>query len=1463
MRRIAKIVWGTVVTVATTIYLVVALVNYSLVQSYIGAAASRYFTQMWGGKVHIAAINVSPLGHIKLYGIELISPTQDTICEGEKIVCRFNRMPIDDAGLHFSEVELHNVYYHLGIDTSGINLMYIINSFGPSEKSTEPSAPFGVRVGRVTLDNVHYKMDLPNDNEYHGHGVNIPHMDYQRVDADISQVCVIGDSVRCRIHHFYAKERSGFCLRHLGGDVVVSRHKIGIKQLDLETDNTHLKGEAGLAFNGWEAMSDYCNTVQHHLKLEQGTVLSMRDAAYWAPPLYDMDERIQVDGLFHGTIADMHAEGINIRFGESTTMLFDGTITGLPNIETTQIDANVHSMHTTYKDLAAVRHPDGIKMIAPEIIEKMNSIDISAVFIGSFDECYANLSLKCDIGDLMIDARYQADSQNMGHSANIVMHSDQLNVIAVMDNEWVTHGGMDIDITARCGQTPSLDNLAAQGVIELNHCVIRDNPISNTTVDFNIAKKNITLLAQLTDTLIEATLKGQCRIDEGKTGAKIDLDLDHCHLTQLLNPKDTDTFNLSTHFDADLVIGDKMQINGTASLANTTIETGKDTVRVSRCDISMSDTQQYKTIKIGNDVFDLNIDGYIEYDEIATLWGQFQQRYVPRYFQPPMVQDSSGILPLSAFNLHIFIKDNSEIIKHYVPDLLVTPNTFFALSYNATESFKIVLHSDSIGYGDIRLNNVGLEGGLCGDKYMVKIDAITLSMPSMPAIENPMVQIHLGSEKSVCRISASNTKNNDISIELNSDRQRNRITFSDPTFDIEGQEWKIECREPIIYAYDTLIVPKLGIVVGEQQGEVTMFSANSEQDSIKLSFDNFDIDMLNLLISNEALKLEGNVKGKFLLKGMSSTPYFIANLAIDNFVINRQTLGKTLLQAQLDTAYKRIKVRLLSTICEGESEKHPIAIAGHFSTDAQDSTVHTIARFDKLPLEILQPFLASFADKIEGNISGKIDLSGAWTDPIAQGALHIDKGVIGIAPTGVEYHFDDSILLRNKHIIVENFTLNDPQDNKLVINGDINFNDLKDIIIDAHLKSDNITAASIMPHENNPYGKLCLGLEGDLHTSQRGGTNLYLKATTTKGSKLTIPITSQQTIQQYSYIQFRNPMRRFNNRQKEEESYNPSNINLQVRLTITPDLQVHIPMRFSEIGANIEASGKGDALLSIGETRRPSITGDYRITNGKLILSMLDLLDKNFTIDPGSTISIPGDLANIRFDIRAVHSQRINLATLNGRSNATIPIETLITIAGMLQDPDIDFKIRIPNEVESSVAQEVLLQMDLSDQKERFNQALSLLFLGRFNNTTGSNINIDDAAAGGYNLLASTVSNLFANFVPNVDINLGYKAANSVTNSQVDISVKKDWGKVYLESTLGYGGDTRSTTNTTSPTNTFIGDLLVGYRFTPSFHSVIYNKTNTNDLDIRRIDYPYKQGIGFKFTHQFDSWDELFKKQTP
>ena len=103
--------WG----VLLTLYVAVAALNYSVVQSYLGAAAGRMFSSQWGGTVRIGSLHAMPWDHLMADNVLMVAPDGDTILDVKHLRVHFRRFPYSKMHLELDRVSLRDGYYHLAI----------------------------------------------------------------------------------------------------------------------------------------------------------------------------------------------------------------------------------------------------------------------------------------------------------------------------------------------------------------------------------------------------------------------------------------------------------------------------------------------------------------------------------------------------------------------------------------------------------------------------------------------------------------------------------------------------------------------------------------------------------------------------------------------------------------------------------------------------------------------------------------------------------------------------------------------------------------------------------------------------------------------------------------------------------------------------------------------------------------------------------------------------------------------------------------------------------------------------------------------------------------------------------------------------------------------------------------------------------------------------------------------------
>ncbi len=1451
------------------VYLLIAAVNSTVVQSYIGAVVGNYFSKEWGGKVRIGALHASPISHVILEDIELISPSNDTIYYGERIACRFKRFPFHGDGLSFDHVSLRNGRYHLHTfrypsGKSGINLDFIIHYFADRAKPSEKTGGvFTVEVGELRLHNIDYIQDLPEpaNRRTYAHGVDIPHMRFYNISGYFRNVRVENDHVNVRIVSLSTTEASGQHIVDLSMDAEVSPNGISATNMDLQTDDSRIFMDARLDYHGWDEMSDYCNTVVHDVVLKEGTEVNLCDAAYWAHTLWGINCKVKAQGHISGPVANMTAQNFIASFGENSHVFLDANIAGLPDINHTTINAVVHRLHTNYDDLAAVQHPEPITMKAPDIIRRMGNIELDASLNGSLKNCEAFFNLNSLIGDLEGHARLQYDTLLHQYTYLGDLDSRSIGIRSLIPNEWVSRTGFHLSFQGN-GFDPNTMEASIEG--RLYNTQIKGNDIERTTLSAEISNQELVADLTLKDPLIDLDLTATVGLGDNKSYSA-DIFLDNAQLTTLNLIKGDTTIDLSTHLTADLQGNDLEHLTGTLLLHNTQCDIGSRRIALNNVQLQATETNGFHNLTLNSDWASLNLGGYFSYTDLPLLIRDFCQRYLPTYYNPYRDSDTADLSPLydDRFTLNLVWNDAHGTFYDFMPQMSIAQGTTLRGNYNYGESLKLVLTSDSLNFGNITLHDIGLNGNTLGENYRLRLQASALHSGTTPIINNLNLNAAIGSIISTMALQWDNNTNSienegDIEIFLTSSPADNKIMVTRPNFYIMGQRWSIVCPGGIMINNDRLQIDNLKVYGIGQAITLKALLTGSNDDLLSADFDDFSIGQLSsFLIPGKKLDLQGTLNGIFLVQGFSSNLNLDADLLVKDCFVNDQPLGDIEINTDYLSDQSRLDIDILASLRQGISSYNPIEAHGYMHTGKKNNSLDFDLSLDRLPLQAAQPFLASIASDLNGSLGGNIHAEGTTSQPHINGKLFLNKGLIKLIPTGVAYLINDTLAIDNNTLALKDFIIQDMENHKAFLNGSMSL-DQQGLVLNLNLNTPQLLMLDKPVDGSGFYGKLIGSVTGSV-TGPVNQLQIVAEATALNGSDIFVPISNRRQVSENEYIVFISPDQSPQpGRTSRVRKANTGSFNLQTNVKVTPGVTVHLPMDFDQLTANVTAVGNGDIQVTMRNGEEPNILGNYVFTSGNFSLSLLQLLNKNFAIEEGSSLNFPGNINDARFNLSAVYSQRVNLATLigNNTSNTSdyVQVHDIINLSGTLQDPSIKFDIQLPN-AEQSVVDQVFSYIDRTNERDMLNQSVSLLLLGRFT-PTGTDQSDDNIFSSGssINLLTSSASSLVSNLVKVVDVNFKYQSGAGAAPGQLDVGISKQWEKFYFESTFGYGNTGNNLDNNYS--NVLVGDVEVGYKFNPYFRFYGFHRSNTSYYT--RTELPYKQGLGIKLSKDFNNIYELF-----
>lgn len=1455
LKSILKIVGRVLAVAGLTVYVVVALVNYSVVQSFIGSVVGDYFSKEWGGTVKIGSLHAMPFDHLTLDNLLLVSPDGDTILDSERLSVRFKKFPYSDMHLSMDRVYLRNTYYHFeSYDNGGINLDFIINYYATAEADTVTTTakPFTVEVGSLVLNNVHYKMDLPDSGFVPPvHGVDIPHMEFLDIHARFKHVKVVNEDVTCRVVRMTTMERSGFKVNNISGDVHVGRYDITATNMEVETANSRILTDVKLSYPDW--MPDYVTMVNHEVTLKDGTTVAMSDVAYWAPVLWGVDAQIEAQGEADGPVNDLHTDGLRFSWGRDSKLDVAGHIKGLPLIDTATMTVDVERLSTTVEDVEQVLSGlPGFKF--PEQLKQLEYIEMQARVNGGWQQTStANIALASGIGDLRADATMTPTLH--GNRFSVEANSDGLG-LSMLGSEWLTHSGFTISATGQIDKHVDWRRMSATIDGALTNTVVRGVKLESTSVVAKLERSKFEAEVISSDPNANMKLEAYANLADSLHRFKANVEIENLALSKfgLAEAKDDNPVNLHTRLSVRAVGNSLDELSGTVRANESQL--GK--LKINSI-ILNAQNAGLKHIVMTSDLLDATVSGDFAYADLPLMLRQLSQQVMPEIFNPMQPIDSATASSISERNLAFNLRwnDRHGQLKAIAPSLLIAPNTVIDGRYNGHEQLKVVMRSDSIRFGSVVMGNIGLSGHPDGDHYLLDIEAQNLDIGKMPLTENVNVKLNSNAEQAVAELiwgSDKTATHGDLQLRL----RDNIIEVLKPDFYVGDDLWQLGIGQmSLINEEGGLKIESENISIENSVQKISgrLQLRGLDNDCVELRFNRFHLDNLcDILLQNSNLHVGGDINGRFSMFGLNQTPYFNANLTIDSCTVNNQHMGNVNVRSNWNAELNIINLQLAS---------EQLHANGWLGLDEKNPDVNFNVDFNQFELALVAPLLSSFTSRFEGRLHGNFDISGTIDRPLILGEAYVEEGALKVDVTNVTYTFDDSIRFNNNQITLKNFEIKDPNGNIATVNGKIHYNDLKNVGLNLQMHTDNLLVLNQKTGEEF-YGTLLAGAEGSV-TGNLDDLKIAVRARTNPGSTLTVPVNDQRQVKSQNYITFVGDQP-VDNESIVNQQKKSSNFNLELDLAITPDVQLNLPMDFSEVGANVGASGRGDLHLSMTGNETPKVLGNYEITSGTMKLTLVSVLEKSFSIEPGSSLNFQGNLPDARFDLNAVYSQRVNLSTLTGSLSTVdntqkyLQVENVISISGTMQNPTIKFDIRLPN-ADQSVEEEVFAYIDRNSERDMLNQTMSLLLMGSFYNASGNSAGngnlLNNSLSSGYSMVASSVGNFVGEMVQFVDVNVDYKAATDLTNEQIDLNISKDWGRWYLESTLGYGGESRELES--SVANGTVIDALIGYRLSPLVHLFVYNRTNTNDYT--RIDLPYKQGAGIKLTKDFNRWSDLFKRK--
>ena len=153
------------------------------------------------------------------------------------------------------------------------------------------------------------------------------------------------------------------------------------------------------------------------------------------------------------------------------------------------------------------------------------------------------------------------------------------------------------------------------------------------------------------------------------------------------------------------------------------------------------------------------------------------------------------------------------------------------------------------------------------------------------------------------------------------------------------------------------------------------------------------------------------------------------------------------------------------------NETKALTISGNYDTNNKNSIGVTVD-IPSLPLEAVNPFLSGMAG-LQGSLKGNMKITGNTDSPLINGYLQLMSTSVNVPMIGTSFGFSsDQLKIVDNQILFQKYSINGPNKQPLVINGNVDFQEFSHILTNLSITATEFQLVNVSKNNKSMvYGK--------------------------------------------------------------------------------------------------------------------------------------------------------------------------------------------------------------------------------------------------------------------------------------------------------------------------------------------------------------------------------------------------------
>ncbi|TNE58252.1 MAG: hypothetical protein EP344_10215 [Bacteroidetes bacterium] len=1384
-----------------------------------------------------------------------------------------------------------------------------------AENKDTPALPFIATVSRLYLKDARFSLDRFDKSPGRTTPDNVidyQHLNVQNISIEADEVYADSDlAFRGKLRNLSAREQSGMTINGLQADeVYVCDTLVALYGSRLETNGSVLGDTLALHYSTYRDFTRFTDRVKLEGHFGPGSKVRFGDIMFFSPAVernsffqINRDQVVELTGHLDGRINRLNGRDLKIRLGTGTVI--HGKFDGNDMAEGSDRMRLLFDFEQVRSNMRTIR-----KIIpgfsAPQYFDRLGNINFSGTYQILFGTNHIlNGDLVTDLGAGNLDMK-----MDLTGGKEKATYSGFLNMADFDLARWTNNndfGNSTFQVKIANGSGLTLQTIKSRLTGTVDALTFRGYNYQNVQLNGAFDQAVFDGDVQIEDPNINFVFHGKINLQDSVPQYDFNAELKHLDLGALNLVKQDWVLSGSVN-KIKLFAKSWSDMRGAIALRNFKLIQDKKYVHTIDSLTFAANTQPNgdRYFILLSDIADGMLEGQFEIDKMARNALYYFNKHFPELVQQAYgtpLQDT--LFFLDRYKINLQIKDTRDLTRLFDPNLDTIRDLHIRANLNAkTGVSALSLQVPNLRYNGLQVQDVDFSwNGVAGNgKYALNLPHALL------ANGQQLAQLHLDGTAERNALSFALTTEDTTSIverinlngTLSTVDSLWEIHFNTSDITLFDEQWFMGEDNYIRFSGDYFEAQNFDLMHDIQRIIVESFNDGK---GARFSLANFDLNFLERFFQMEKISyrakiynLDLEIYDLFAMKNIqgyiTTDTVFINDLPYGSLIGNLEMADldapvwcKLFLNDRLNS-----QLRVLGAMIPAGKPASTVPELGAISPG--EFQTHITA--NQFPMEVLELFIPGIS-KTSGKIQTDVRIGGPFNRVGMNGTAMID-GHFQLDYMKSMFHIpNQQITLTNNLLWADGDTILDAsRKNMAIIKGGLRHDHFKDWRLDCEINSvgSNFLVMNTMKEDNSLYYGQGIGRFDARFTGSFSQTNIFVDAETGKETRLYIPLSSSSDdIQDASFITFIDKTAPRNGTSGNGRSGlgELKGLNFEMNLSITEDAEVQLIFD-EQAGDIIRGRGEGDIRLTINREGDFKMYGSYQIRRGDYLFTLLNWVNKPFTVKDGGTINWYGDPYGAQINLDATYAENTSLynlirdelvATNNLTAEATKSTLAIVTmhLTGDLFKPNIGFDLSFPN-VSSQLKNVVNSKLSLmrQDQNELTRQVFGLVVVGSFLPPSGATtIQSGDYIASAFNTLTQVLSNQFSNYltalayewfggaVSSIDFDIAYNEYRNQTDpSQANLA--QIGRELQVRLTSGFAND-RITVQVgsqfglgqpgTSTADGFLGeDVTIEIQMTENrqWRLKVYQRT---EPDIAGGSRRSRYGFGISFRKEYENFGAL------